>query len=68
MDGGGLSREFWRLFVKDVIQKYCIGDCGECIFERNIPALRVSVFISLVPLSGDTFFYWGNNCMSKQAR
>lgn len=41
VDTGGLSREFWRLFVKGVVQSYCIGDQGCCVFTRNVRALQV---------------------------
>lgn len=45
VDSGGLTWEFWRLFAREVAEKYCIGDCGKCLFAKNIPALQVGVFV-----------------------
>ena len=41
VDTGGPSREFWRLFCEGVVAQYCVGDPGNCLFIRNIPALQV---------------------------
>lgn len=41
VDTGGLGREFWRLFVNDVVHHYCIGEPGSCLFVKNVPALQV---------------------------
>lgn len=46
IDTGGPSREFWRLFVKEVVDLYCIGEPGKCLFIKNVPALQVSVGIT----------------------
>lgn len=40
-DTGGLSREFWRLFVEDIIASYCVGERGLCVFDKNSLALKV---------------------------
>ena len=42
MDHGGPSKEFWRLFIQNVVRVYTIGDPGSCLFMKNIPALTVS--------------------------
>lgn len=44
IDTGGPSREFWRLFVQDVVQDYCVGDVGISLFVKNVPAMRVCFF------------------------
>ena len=41
MDNGGPSREFWRLFVVEVVREYCGGKLGNSIFARNIPVVQV---------------------------
>ena len=41
VDTGGLSREFWRLVVVDIVQQYCIGEPGFSLFVKNVPALQV---------------------------
>lgn len=41
VDTGGLSREFWRLFLNEVVKMYCIGDTGKCLFVKNVSALQV---------------------------
>lgn len=41
IDTGGLRREFFRLFVKGVVDIYCIGDLGNYIFKKSVPALQV---------------------------
>lgn len=41
VDTGGPSREFWRLFTYAVMERYCIGDAGCCLFVRNTPAVEV---------------------------
>ena len=51
IDTGGLSREFWCLFVKEVVDSYCIGEPGRCLFTKNVPALQVRHFI------GNTYFH-----------
>ena len=43
VDTGGPTREFWRLFIQEVVRHYCVGDSGMCLFAKNIPALEVSV-------------------------
>ena len=35
MDTGGLSRAFWRLFVNDIVDQYCIGEPGSCLFVND---------------------------------
>ncbi len=45
IDTGGPSRVFWRLFVKEVSEKYCMGDVGMCLFLKNVPALEVCVCV-----------------------
>ena len=42
VDTGGLTREFWRLFLNEVVRTYCIGDPGKCLFVKNVSALQVS--------------------------
>lgn len=44
VDTRGPSREFWRLFVHAIKQKYCRGDLkeGRMVFDRNTPALQVN--------------------------
>ena len=41
MDTGGLSHSFWRLFVNDIVNQYCIGEPGSCLFLKNVQALQV---------------------------
>ena len=41
MDTGGLSREFWRLLVNDIVNQYCIGEPGSCLFVKNVQVLQV---------------------------
>ena len=41
-DTGGPSREFWRLFVREVCEEYFAGVDGKLTLLRNIPALEVS--------------------------
>ena len=41
VDTGGPSREFWRLIVQGIEDKYCHGEKGKMVFARNTPALQV---------------------------
>ena len=41
VDTGGVSREFWRLFVKGVQSKLCIGEDASCVFDLDVQALQV---------------------------
>ncbi len=41
VDNGGPSREFWRLFVEEVVHQYCVGEPGVSLFMNNVPALQV---------------------------
>lgn len=34
IDTAGLKREFFSLFVKGIVDKYCHGDIGNCIFKK----------------------------------
>ena len=43
VDTGGLTREFWRLFLNEVVKMYCIGDAGKCLFVKNVSALQVII-------------------------
>ncbi len=36
-------QEFWRLFTHDVVKQYGIGEPGSTLFNKNIPALQVSL-------------------------
>ena len=42
VDIGGLHREFWRILIKNIVEKYCIGDECKKTFYQNVPALQVS--------------------------
>ena len=42
VDTGGPTREFWRLFIQEVVRHYCVGDSEMCLFVKNLPALEVS--------------------------
>ena len=41
VDTGGPSREYWRIIMHDIKQKYCHGQDGKLVFNRNILALQV---------------------------
>ena len=41
IDTGGPTREFWRLFVEDVVQQFCEGEPRASVFSKNVPALQV---------------------------
>ena len=41
VDTGGPSREFWRLVMQGIQNKYCHGEEGKMVFARNTPALQV---------------------------
>ena len=45
IDTGGLSREFWRLFLNEVVKIYRVGDPGKCLFLKNVSALQVSEIV-----------------------
>ena len=47
MDTGGLSREFWRIFIAEVVNNYCIGEPGKSLFLKNDPALQVMYILLL---------------------
>lgn len=51
MDTGGPSREFWRLLVCGVREKYCVSVNGAgSSFDRNMQALQVcTLFIASYP-------------------
>lgn len=42
MDTGGPSREFWRLIMYAIKEKFCHGKEGQMVFVRNTPALQVN--------------------------
>ena len=39
-DTGGPTREFWRLITEGRREKFCTGEEGKMVFERNTPALQ----------------------------
>ena len=41
VDTGGPSREFWRLIMYEIKDKFCRGKEGCMVFDRNTPALQV---------------------------
>ena len=45
IDNGGPSREFWRLFTHEVVKQYGVGEPGSTLFNKNIPALQVSLYL-----------------------
>ena len=47
VDTGGLSREFWRIFIAEVVNNYCIGEPGKSLFLKNVPALQVMYILLL---------------------
>ena len=40
VDTGGPSREFWRLIMHAIGTKYCYGEEGKMVFDRNTLACR----------------------------
>lgn len=49
IDTGGPSRKFWRLFVQEVVQDYCVGDAGIKIFlilshTQRLPIKQANFF------------------------
>ena len=49
IDAGGPSREFWRLFVRETMQQYCVGEPGVSLFDKNVPALQVFLVHVVLP-------------------
>ncbi len=45
IDNGRPSREFWRLFTHEVVKQYGVGEPGSTLFNKNIPALQVSLYL-----------------------
>ena len=41
VDTGDPTREFWRLILEAIVDKYFVGEVGKMVFDRNTPALQV---------------------------
>ena len=46
VDTGGPAREFWRLLMVGIEQKYCRSGEDGCFFDKNVPALQVCSYLA----------------------